>query len=397
MADEKVVPLNAWKAQLQKGDRGVRRSLSNLILYLRHLPGLGRDLRFNELSYQTEWRGRPIEDADLIDIRLLLEGEGFSPPDKDVRAAVDRVAREHSYNPIGEYLNRLSWDGAPRLAHWMIRLLGAPDTDFVRLISPKAMISAVARALDPGCKVDTVLVIEGPQGIKKSTAIATLFGEEYTAESVSLFEQHNKMVMAMMGAWVVELAEFVAIARSHHASVKGLLSMRRDKVVLPYAKMASTHPRRCVFFGTINPDETGYLTDSTGNRRYWPVSVARADIEGIRNDRDQLWAEAVHRYRAGERWWLEPAEEALAQAVQSQREEEDAWAEPLRNKLQTEAENGRSYAEITMDQALTFLGIPHERKDKRSQMRAASALKSIGFERVSEWRSGKTYRCWRRP
>lgn len=391
------IPLNAWKARLQKGDNGqVKRNLTNLMHHLRNLPALGKELRFNELSYQPEWRGKPIEDPDLVDIRLILEQEGFPPPDKDVRAAVDRCARENSYNPVADYLTSLNWDGSPRIERWMVRLLGAPDTDFVRLISPKVMISAVARALDPGCKVDTVLVIEGPQGIKKSTAIATLFGEEYTAESVSLFEQHNKMVMAMMGAWVVELAEFIAIARSNQNSVKGLLSMRKDKVVLPYAKMSSTHPRRCVFFGTINPDETGYLTDSTGNRRYWPVSATKADVDGIRRNRDQLWAEAVHRYRAGERWWLEPEEEGLAQEAQSQREEEDAWAEPLRNKIKSEAENGRSYPEITVDQALTLLGIPHERKDKRAQMRAGACLKSLGYERVTERENGKPKKFWRR-
>ena len=394
---EAAIPLNAWKHQLQKGDNGqVKRNLTNLIFHLRNLPCLGKELRFNELSYQPEWRGKPIEDVDLVDIRLLLEREGFPPPDKDVAAAVNRVARENAYNPIGDYLTRLEWDGTPRIERWMIRLLGAPDTPFVRSVSPKVMISAVARALDPGCKVDTVLVIEGEQGIKKSSAIAALFGEEYTAESVSLFDQHNKMVMAMMGAWVVELAEFVAIARSHHASVKGLISMRKDKVVLPYAKMASTHPRRCVFFGTVNPEATGYLTDSTGNRRYWPVTVTTIDMDGIRLHRDQLWAEAVHRYRAGERWWLEPEEEDAARTAQTEREEEDAWAEPLRKKIVVESDSGRNMSELTTDEALSLLGIPHERKDKRAQMRAAAALKAIGFERVEVRVGDRTRKIWRR-
>lgn len=395
MMAENVIPLSAWKAQLQKGDNGVKRSLTNLVLHLRHLPGLGKELRFNELSYQAEWRGRAIEDPDLVDIRLLLEREGFPPPDKDVRAAVDRVARENAYNPIADYLTTLSWDGRPRIERWMIQLLGATDTPFVRLISPKVMIAAVARALDPGCKVDTVLVIEGEQGIKKSSAIAALFGEDYTAESVSLFDQHNKMVMAMMGAWVVELAEFVAVAKSERNGVKGLLSMRKDKVVLPYAKLSSTHPRRCVFFGTINPEATGYLTDSTGNRRYWPVTATKVDMDGIRRNRDQLWAEAVHSYRAANRWWLEPEEEDTARAVQVDREEEDAWTEPLERKLREEADAGRPRREITTDFALTLLGIPHERKDKRAQMRAGGALKALGYDRHVIKDAGKSRRVWK--
>ena len=369
-----TIPFPDWKARIQHGDRGPKRNLTNLILHLRGIPKLGRNLRFNELSNQVEWNGKAIEDSDLIDIRLVIEAEGFQPNDKDIKGAVERVARETAYNPIVEYLERLIWDGTARLDLWMIRLLGAPDTPFVRMVSPKVMISAVARAMQPGCKVDTVLVLEGEQGIKKSSAIAALFGEQYTAESVSLFDQHNKMVMAMMGAWVVELAEFVAIARSHHASVKGLISMRRDKVVLPYAKLASTHPRRCIFFGTINPDASGYLTDATGNRRYWPVSVTAINMEGIISRRDQLWAEAVHRYRAGERWWLEPAEEVAAVTAQSEREEEDAWVEPLELKIA-----GEALTELTTDKALLLLNIPHERKDRRAQMRAAGALKQLGY------------------
>jgi putative DNA primase/helicase len=387
-----------WRDRVQRGKGGPVKNLTNLMLYLRGIEKLGRSLRFNELSNQTEWNGRPLEEPDVIDIRLIIEAEGFQPNDRDIRGAVERVARENAYNPIVDYLNGLKWDGKSRLEGWMTRLLGAPDSTFVRLVSPKVLISAVARAMQPGCKVDTVLVLEGEQGIKKSTAIAALFGEEYTAESVSLFDQHNKMVMAMMGAWVVELAEFVAIARSHHASVKALISMRRDRVVLPYARLASLHPRRCIFFGTINPEAIGYLTDSTGNRRYWPITVTKIDLDGIAIRRDQLWAEAVHRYRAGERWWLEPDEERDASTEQSEREEEDAWVEPLGDKIRSE-----NITELTTDRALSLLAIPHERKDKRAQMRAAAALKSLGFERRTERRedSGagtrKPQKVWVRP
>lgn len=395
---EAPIPFPDWKARLQQGERGPKKNLTNLMHHLRGIPKLGRNLRFNELAQRVEWNEKAIEDFDLIDIRLVIEAEGYQPNDKDIRGAVERVARETPFNPIVSYLEGLKWDGDGRLGRWMTRLLGAPDTPFVRTIAPKVLISAVARALDPGCKVDTVLVLEGVQGIKKSSAISALFGGEYTAESVSLFDQHNKMVMAMMGAWVVELAEFVAIARSHHASVKGLISMRQDKVVLPYAKMASTHPRRCVFFGTINPDVDGYLTDSTGNRRYWPVAVTKIDLAAIAKHRDQLWAEAMHRYREGERWWLEEDEEVGAQVEQSGREEEDAWVEPLLNKIETkEAEAGRLIEELTANDALSLLGIPIDRRDKRAQMRVAGALKSLGFVRDTQRRDGKPSRFWKRP
>jgi predicted P-loop ATPase len=392
-----VIPLNAWKGQLQRDDKqGVRKNLTNLMVHLRNLAEFGKQLRFNEMTQQMEWRGDVVEDPHIIDMRLILEREGFPPPERDVRPAAERVARENSYNPIADYLNGLTWDRKPRIERWMISLLGAPDTPFVRLVSPKVLISAVARTVTPGCKVDTVLVLEGEQGIKKSSAIAALFGEDYTAESVSLFDQHNKMVMAMMGAWVVELAEFVAIINktSNHATAKGLISMTKDRVVLPYAKMASTHPRRCIFFGTINPEDVGYLTDSTGNRRYWPVAVSKINIDGIRQHRDQLWAEAIDRFRAGERWWLEAEEEATAQEVQSEREEEDAWTEPLSIKLQKQGWP----VEMTADQALSMLEIPHERKSRREQNRVARVLKALGYERTTARPvgGGKPRKVWKR-
>lgn len=390
MGAEAAIPLNAWRSRLQIGSKGERKTMYNLVLYVRNLSGIGPLLRFNELSGQIEWQGRQFREADLVDIQMMIEQAGFLPAKSDIPAAVNRVALDNAYNPIADYLDTLAWDGEPRLQRWMQRLLGAPDTPFVQAIGPKVLISAVARARDPGCKVDTVLVLEGDQGIRKSSAVAALFGEEYTAESVSLFDQHNKMVMQMMGAWVVELAEFVAFFKKDAASVKGLISMRSDKVVLPYAKVASTHPRRCVFFGTINPEDFGYLTDGTGNRRYWPVSVSKIDLPGIRKHRDQLWAEAQHLYRQGERWWLEKDEELLATAQTAERQEQDAWEPLLRERL-------HGWTEVTPVVAMKMLGIPADRMDRKIQMRVATVLKALGFKRVdAKDANRKTYTAWRR-
>jgi predicted P-loop ATPase len=385
-----AIPLNAWRGRLQIGSKGERKTMYNLVLYVQNLSGIGPLLRFNELTNQIEWKGRPLREADYVDIQMLVEQAGFLPAKSDIPAAVNRVALDNAYNPITDYLDGLAWDGEPRLVRWMQRLLGAPDTEFVRTIGPKVLISAVARARDPGCKVDTVLVLEGDQGIRKSSAIAALFGEEYTAESVSLFDQHNKMVMQMMGAWVVELAEFVAFFKKDSASVKGLISMRSDKVVLPYAKVASTHPRRCVFFGTINPEDFGYLTDGTGNRRYWPVSVTKIDIDAIRKWRDQLWAEAQHLYRDGATWWLEKGEEALASQETAARQEQDAWEPLLREKL-------AGISSVTPTAAMKLLGIPYDRMDRKVQMRVATVLKALGYRRETpKDENRKTYIEWRK-
>lgn len=376
MMSENIVSLDAWKGRLASSSKGYRKTISNLMMFLKHLPEFGGNIRWNELAYRPEWNGDPIEDSDLVQIRLILEKHEYEPSVGDVLPAVIKHAKDNPFHPVRDYLHSLKWDGKERLDTWMTKCMGAPDTLFTRLAGRRTLIAAVARAMKPGCKVDTVLVLEGPQGIKKSTAIATLFGEDYTAESVNLFDQHNKMVMAMMGAWCVELAEFIAITRRDENTVKGLLSMKSDRVVLPYAKMASDHPRQCVFFGTINPHESGYLTDATGNRRYWPVEVTKADIKAIGRFREQLWAEATKAYRDGERWWFEGEEEdTLANAQTRGRERSDPWDDILEEKL-------REYETVSPTAALQLIGMPNDRMDQRARDRITSSLRRLGFKSI---------------
>lgn len=371
-----VIDLQSWKGKLQQnGKGGAKKSMTNLMLHLQNLPALGNTIKWNELAQQVEWNGRPLEEAHLVDIRLILEAENFEPSVGDLLAAVQRHARDNHYHPVRDYLKALKWDGVKRLDHWLQQCLGAPNIPFNRLVGRKTLIAAVARAFSPGCKVDTVLVLEGEQGIKKSSAIEALFSEEWTAESVNLFDQHNKMVMSMMGAWVVELAEFIAIAKKDQNTVKGMISMRSDRVVLPYAKIASDHPRQCIFFGTINPGEAGYLTDATGNRRYWPVEVVKADIDLIKQRRDQIWAEAVKAYFAGENWWLENEEEVRAAQLEvAAREKQDIWDDILEEKI---AFHGAQ--SLTLAQALQFIGVPAERMDERARERIAGSLRRLGY------------------
>ena len=370
-----VVDLQAWKARIQSGRNGPKKSVTNLLLHLQNINELGNTIRWNELAQQAEWNSHPIEDSHLIDIRLILEANQFEPPLEALLPTIIRHAKDNRFHPVRDYLRSLTWDGTRRIDYWLEQCLGAPSSKFNRLVGRKTLIAAVARAFRPGCKVDTVLVLEGPQGIRKSSAIATLFGEDWTAESVNLFDQHNKMVMSMMGAWVVELAEFIAIAKRDQNQVKGLLSMKSDRVVLPYAKIASDHPRQCVFFGTINPGETGYLTDTTGNRRYWPVEVVRADLKKITARRDQLWAEAYQAFCDDERWWLEEEEQDLAEQVVSQREEYDVWDEILGQKLENEM-----VKTVTAAAALQAIGVPNERMDKRALNRIGASLRRLGYE-----------------
>ena len=387
MMTDNVIPLETWKGKIQKGRNGPKKNMTNLMLHMKHLPGLGPALRHNELSGETEWKGESLTDADLIDIRLILENAGFEPGVRDIYPAVLRHALENKYHPIRDYLSGLKWDGNARLNHWMVKTLGAEDNGYTRAVSRRSLISAVARAYKPGCKVDTVLVLEGPQGLKKSTAIAELFGPDHTAESVSLFDQHNKMVMQMQGNWCVELAEFVAFFKKDKSSVKGLISMRSDRVVLPYAKMASNHPRQCIFFGTINPDGMGYLTDDE-NRRYWPVAVSMADIPAIREHRDQIWAEAVTAYNAGEQWWLTEEEETLSRDQVAEREVTHPWDELVEEKL-------RGINRVTIVEALRSLGVPNDKMDRKAELQMGSSLRQNGFVKTdAKDENRKSFKVW---
>jgi predicted P-loop ATPase len=383
-----VIELNSWKGGLSSSKQGYKKNLTNLMLCLQNIRELGNTIRWNELAQRAEWNGRPLEDTNIVDVRVILEADGYEPTVADVLPAVMRHARDNAYHPIRDYLRSLKWDGTKRLDHWLQFCLGAPDSAFVRAAGRKTLIAAAARAFKPGCKVDTMLVLEGAQGLRKSSAISALFGEEFTAESVNLFDQHNKMVLSMMGAWCVELAEFVAITKRDENQVKGMISMRVDRTVLPYAKMASDHPRQCIFFGTINPGESGYLTDPTGNRRYWPISVTRVDLDKIRARRAQLWAEAYRAFLMGEAWWFDEGEEALAVSEVSEREEYDVWVDILRDKL-------AGFRSVTPAEALEQLGIPHERKDRKAERRCSAALGKLGFALTfPKGPDRKTYRLW---
>jgi predicted P-loop ATPase len=202
----------------------------------------------------------------------------------DVGRAIQAAARKNCFHPLRALLSELEpqWDSQPRIDRWLITYLHSPDTPYARAIGPRFLISAVARIFDPGCKVDHMPVLEGPQGQGKSKAVRALaVRDEWYADRLS-DPSSKDAAIETAGAWLIEVAEM-------------------------------QHKRQCVFIGTINP-EGGYLKDATGSRRVWPIECQGfIDIEGLIRDRDQLWAEAVVRFKAGAKWWLETPElEALA-------------------------------------------------------------------------------------
>ena len=292
--------------------------------------------------------------------------------------AIQTVAREDRVHPVRDYLNALKWDGTPRLDRFLTRYFGVEDSPYVRAVGSRFPISAVARVFQPGCQADHMLILEGDQGLLKSSALRVLADPWFTDRISRLGGKDSSMEVA--GVWLIEMSELDALTKATNSAIKSFVTRRHDRFRPPYGKHVIEQPRQCVFAGSINP-MGGYLTDPTGARRFWPIRCGVIDLEALRRDRDQLWAEAVVRFRAGAPWWLETAElEALATAEQEARFEVDAWAEKVGEWLV--GRNDVSVGEVLVG----ALGIPQESWSQTAQNRVAKILVHNGFE---QYRPGK--------
>src|SRR6185312_14122467 len=226
--------------------------------------------------------------------------------------------------PIRSYLESLRWDGIERLDSWLCTYLGVEDTTYAWAVGARWLISAVARIYRPGVKADCCLILEGPQGTRKSTALKTLAGPYFTDELADLGSKDS--ALQTRGVWIIELSELDTLSRSEVGRIKAFMSRTTDRFRPPYGKRLIESPRQCVFAGTVN--HSTYLRDDTGARRFWPVVCGCIDIEQLARDRDQLWAEAKARFDQGSVWWLDTAAlTAVAAQEQAHRFESDPWQE----------------------------------------------------------------------
>lgn len=272
--------------------------------------------------------GAPGDWSDLDDVRVTLwlaDVYGLCVKSATVLEAVNAVAHDNAFHPVRQFLDGLAWDGTPRLEQWLQNHLGVTDSEYARRVGKRWMVSAVARVFSPGCKADSVLILEGLQGAGKSTSMAVLGGEWFMDTPFNLGDKDG--YQAIRGKWIVELGELDAFNKAESTRAKQFFSASVDTYRESYGRRVLDVPRQCVFVGTTNQDE--YLKDDTGNRRYWPVTCTRVDIEGLRASREQLWAEAVAAYRAGDVWWVERDEAELFAAEQDKRYQADMWEEPI--------------------------------------------------------------------
>lgn len=328
-----------WTSQLRYQPRSqiLENSVWNLMLILNNAPDFA-NFGYNELANRVQVTGpvpwdRPADnkfwrDADTAQLKALLDTRyvSFSSRNHDVCFA--KVADDRRFHPIRDYLDSLPpWDGECRVESLFIRCLEADDTEYVRTVTRRLFAAAVARVYQPGIKFDCLTVIDGAQGIGKSTLLKELVGDEYYSETLSLTDMDDKTgAEKLQGYWVIEIGELAGMKKADVEKVKGFLSTTDDKYRPSYGRVVESHPRQCVVIATVN-GERGYLRDITGNRRFWIIKCRQKEQARkwsfTKEERDQIWAEAVALWRGGEKLYLEDTELPAAEALQREAMELD--------------------------------------------------------------------------
>lgn len=369
-----IDPNEAWKAKLisrlgKNGEPVYLCRVHNLMLILDHDSYWAGRLRFDEFRNGIVDRGDEWTDAALIELKAWLESTWIEGEVKTsvVREAVEGVAARHSFHPVREWLAGLHWDGTERIPTLFSDHCGAVQTPYTAAVSRSLFVSAVARALKPGCKVDTMVVFEGAQGIGKSKLVQAIFGPQWhcdiTQEPGTLDFYQN-----LRGKWVGEFSELSAMGKADQNKVKQALTQTQDTYRASYGHYSRTYPRQFIFVGNTN--KTEYLADETGARRYLPIECTEINPDAVEAVRDQLWAEAGHRFLAGETWWEIPDSER----EQERRYQTDSWQEIIQPWL-----TGKQkvlISEVLSDALL----IKAERHDRSAQTRVGNILRRLKWK-----------------
>lgn len=328
-----------WTKELQHRPRSVEleKNAFNLMLILSRDPAF-RNFAFNEMAGRVQVTGdlpweRPEgnrfwRDADTAHLKVMLDINYTAFPDRVLESCFTKTAEERKFHPVRDYLKALpEWDGECRIEHLFQRCLQAEDTPYIRAVARKVFAAAVARILCPGIKFDAIPVLDGAQGIGKSSLFRELAGPEYYSETLSLTDMSDKSgAEKLQGYWVVEIGELAGMKKADIEKVKAFLSTTDDAYRPSYGKVVESHLRQCIIVATVNGDR-GYLRDTTGNRRFWVVKCGQTEqvkkFSFSPEERDQIWAEALHLWKNGEKLYLEDELLEEAEIIQRSAMEED--------------------------------------------------------------------------
>ena len=379
----------AWLGQITRGDKGPHATVSNAVLVLGCDEDIAGTVAYDDFAHRIvvmrapppAFIGamalpgpypRPITDTDVTLI------QGYIQRTYDMRIsqqialqAVIADAELHRIHPVRDWLESLVWDGVSRLDTWLHIAFGAPIDAYHEAVGVKTLVAAVRRVRQPGAKFDHVMVLEGKQGRGKSRACAALFGQDWFTDNLSHDLSNKDAQQGMAGKWGLELAELNVLVRSTSQAAKAFFSRQVDYYRPPYGKSFVERPRQCIFIGTTN--DADYLTDATGNRRYWPVACDKAEVAWIAEVRDQLWAEAAHREAEGETLWLETdLLQKRATSQQASRMAEDVWTPCVRDWLMS----GERKQVRVADLLLHALALPSAQQGRAAEMRVAAILRN---------------------
>jgi len=376
--------------QAKDGDILPIKTARNLALILTHDHRLKGKIRYNKFEACTTLKGVPVTDttdlmmADWVEMVYRLQ---YAPT--SIANAMALVGARDPYHPVCDYLDGLEWDQNPRLDRLLVDYFGAHDSLLNRVISRKWAVSMVARARKMGCKVDTCLVLAGAQGIRKSTGLRALAGADFFSDT--LIDVRSKDAYQMIqGVWCYELAELSSVKKADLSAVKGFVSAQSDRYRASYGRHVEKHPRCGVFVGTTN--EIEFLSDTTGNRRWWIVKCKAVDLENIHKDRDQIWAEADQAYRASESWWLDASQSDQLDESNEMHMAEDPWMDIVQSWL------ARRVGPFTIDDMMEdALQIDPPKMRQADRWRAGRILRTMDIEKRQIQKDGKRTMMWFRP
>jgi predicted P-loop ATPase len=390
--EEKKVPLQELKPSSLESRAPSSNSLptmcKNEVLVKKISEEWGKRLRFNEMTQQVEMDG----DAANIDVeKAYIRAAQELHLDIDKQKASDIVAvcaQENKYSPVREYLNSVAGGEQINLESLAERYFGTQDP-FHAILLKRTLIAAVARAFKPGCKVDTMCILQGGQGALKSTFWQTLAGETWFTDNLSEASEKDEK-LKLRRYWILEFSEFETVyKRKDVEQLKAFLSSRIDSLRRPYGRSLEDFPRTSIFVGSTNRQE--FLNDPTGGRRYWviPVVAETIPIKTLEEERDRIWAAAVAAYKSGEQWWLTREEDKLLEEANKGWQSSDTWEVAVLNYLQNKSI-------CTVPELFTHaIQIELAKQGKAEQMRLSDILRRNGWIKGNPKRiEGKVQRYW---
>lgn len=406
-------PEKDWRSKLaiqvsKEGICTIKGNLYNIDVILRHDVNFQGLFGFNDFTGKVEklkmslavnLREGEIEDNDITCIRNYIarsltevNSHMIDWGSSDILASIVNVSKDtQSFHPVRDYLNKLEWDGIERIGHFFEDHCGTAYTKYTDFVGKSLFLSLVARVMQPGCKVDTVVILEGEQGIGKSTLFRSLCKDEGWFRDSEIDLNSKDSYIALRGKWLIELAELDALNKAETTRIKSFITSQTDSYRPPYGKCDIDAPRQCCFVGTTN--KSNYLKDETGNRRFLPIKCEWIDIDAIVSIRDQLWAEAVVRYNNGEKWFYSKGDQELFTEITEQQEsrfEGDSWENVI-----------ESWADRHEEFSITFLAedalnISLKDIDRRIEIRIGKILTSLGYTPVQKRVEGVKKRVYRK-